>query len=68
MGGKTSNESKRKYNRRVYDQFCVAFKKETGAKVRQAAAASGMSLNGFIVKAVETQLAAADIPSQTTTE
>lgn len=58
MGGRTSNESKAKYNAKVYDRINIAVPKGYKEKVQAAAAANGQTVNAFvkglIVSALET--------------
>ena len=54
MGGKTSNESKMKYNEKTYDKLTFAPRKDVLPRERIAAAAekAGMSMNQYIIEAV----------------
>lgn len=53
MGGKTSSESKAKYNAKAYDRTSITFKKGKLEKIKAHAESLGMSLNAYIVKLVE---------------
>jgi hypothetical protein len=48
MGGKTSNESKTKYNSKAYDRLAVNVKKGQRQLILGYAEAKGLSLNGYI--------------------
>lgn len=48
MGGKTSNESKAKYNAKAYDRINIAVPKGRKAELQIIAERHGQSLNGFI--------------------
>lgn len=52
MGGKTSNESKRKYNEKAYDRIQLVVKKGEKDNLKTHAAAHGETLNGFINRAI----------------
>ena len=57
MGGRTSNESKAKYNAKAYDRINIAVPKGRRAEIQAAAEASGQSVNGFINKLIDEALA-----------
>ena len=57
MGGKTSYESTKKYQDRVYDTLTVRLRKGTKARILALADSSGQSLNAYIAAAVDQQLA-----------
>ena len=52
MGGKTSTESKTKYNAKSYDEIKVRVRKGDKEQLKAFAAAQGLSLNAFITRAV----------------
>ena len=52
MGGKTSTESKTKYNAKSYDEIKVKVRKGDKEQLKAFAAAQGLSLNEFITRAV----------------
>lgn len=52
MGGKTSTESKTKYNAKSYDEIKVRVRKGDKEQLKAFAAAQGLSLNEFITRAV----------------
>ena len=52
MGGKTSTESKTKYNAKTYDEIKVRVPKGDKEQLKAFAAAQGLSLNEFITRAV----------------
>ena len=53
MGGKTSNESKAKYNAKTYDRINIAVPKGKKEIVQAHAEAIGTSVNGFINRAID---------------
>ena len=59
MGGKKSRESQIrasvKYNR-AHDYFGIRPDKETGAAIRQAAAAAGQSVQRYILDAIQSRM------------
>lgn len=48
MGGKTSNESKAKYNAKAYDRINIAVPKGRKTELQALAEANGQSVNGFL--------------------
>lgn len=56
MSGKTSTQSKNKYNAKAYDQLPVRVKKGKKAVYQEAAEKQGESLNAYIVKAIEDRM------------
>jgi len=56
MGGKTSNESKAKYNAKAYDRIGIAVPKGRKAKILAAAARNNESMNSYINRLIEEQL------------
>lgn len=52
MGGKTSTESKTKYNAKSYDEIKVRVRKGDKEQLKAFAAARGLILNEFITRAV----------------
>lgn len=57
MGGRTSNESKAKYNAKAYDRIEVVVKKGEKEKIKACAESNDMSLNAFINQAIEHHMA-----------
>lgn len=53
--GKTSTESKRKYNEKAYDRINLTVKKGTKQNLQEVAKEKGESINGYIKSAVKTQ-------------
>ena len=56
MGGKTSSESKAKYNAKAYDRMELVVKKEgdiTKAVIKEHAAKVGESVNAFVTRAIK---------------
>lgn len=56
MGGKTSNESKRKYNEKAYDRIQLVVKKGKKEIIKEAAENVGMTLNGFVNAAIDEKI------------
>lgn len=56
MGGKTSNESKAKYNAKTYDRIIISVKKGKKEKISEHAQAQNKSLNGYITEAIDEKL------------
>ncbi len=56
MGGRTSNESKAKYNAKTYDRLYPFVPKGRKAEIQAAADAVGESLNDFICKAIDERM------------
>lgn len=56
MGGKTSNESKAKYNAKAYDRLYPFVPKGRKAEIQAAADAARESLNDFICKAIDERM------------
>ncbi len=56
MSGKTSNESKAKYNAKAYDRLYPFVPKGRKAEIQAAADAAGESLNDFICKAIDERM------------
>lgn len=56
MGGKTSNESKRKYNEKAYDRIQLVVKKGKKEVIKEAAENVGMTLNGFVNAAIDEKI------------
>lgn len=52
MGGKTSNESKAKYNAKAYDEIKLRVHKGEKEQIKAFATVKGMSLNEFISNAI----------------
>lgn len=48
MGGKTSNESKAKYNAKAYDRINIAVPKGRKEEIKAMAERRGQSINGFV--------------------
>lgn len=53
MSGKTSNESKAKYNAKAYDRIEVVVKKGRKDEIKAHAESKGESVNGFISRAID---------------
>lgn len=58
MGGKTSTESKRKYNDKTYSRIVLDVKKDDKALIVQAAEKVGESTTAYIVGAVRQRMEA----------
>ena len=56
MGGKTSNESKAKYNAKAYDEIKLRVRKGEKEQIKAFATAKGLSLNEFISKAIAKEM------------
>lgn len=56
MGGKTSYESKKKYEDKAYDRISVVFKKGDKERIREISDRQNKSLNAFIVEAVNEKI------------
>lgn len=56
MGGKTSNESKARYNAKAYDRINIAVSKGRKEIIRVAAESHGQSINAYIVSAIDEKL------------
>lgn len=56
MGGKTSAEAKNRYNSKAYDRIAVVVPKGRKAIIQAAAERGVLSLNAYIVKAIERQM------------
>ncbi len=56
MGGKTSNESKAKYNNKTYDRINIAVPKGQKAKIQEAADRVGESINSYIKGAISQRM------------
>ena len=56
MSGKTSNESKAKYNAKAYDRLYPFVPKGRKAEIQAVADTLGESLNDFIVKAIDERM------------
>ena len=56
MGGKTSNESKAKYNAKAYDRLTISIKKGKKEVIQAHAKEQGKSLNGYINEAIDNQM------------
>lgn len=56
MGGKTSNESKAKYNAKAYDRLTISIKKGKKEVIQTHAKEQGKSLNGYINEAIDNQM------------
>lgn len=56
MGGKTSNESKAKYNAKKYDRINIAVPKGRKAELQAVAESRGQSVNGFINSLIDEAL------------
>ena len=56
MGGKTSNESKAKYNAKTYDRINIAVPKGRKDVIQSHATAQGQSVNAYISQAVDERM------------
>lgn len=56
MGGKTSAAVKNRYNSKAYDRIVVVVSKGRKGIIQAAAERAGLSLNAYIVKAIERQM------------
>lgn len=56
MGGKTSTESKSKYNAKAYDRINIAVPKGRKAEIKAHADAKGQSINAFVVEAIDEKI------------
>ena len=56
MGGKTSNESKRKYNEKAYDRIQLVVKKGKKEEIKAYAENHGYSLNSFVNEAIDEKM------------
>ena len=52
MGGRTSNESKAKYNSKTYDRVNLAIPKGQKSDIKVEADKVGQSLNAYITQAI----------------
>lgn len=59
MGGKTSNESKAKYNAKAYDRINIAVPKGRKDEIQAIAKQKGLSINAYINSIIEEALAEA---------
>lgn len=60
MGGKTSNESKAKYNAKAYDRINIAVPKGRKEEIQVIAKQRGQSINAYINTIIEEALAKAE--------
>ena len=56
MSGKTSSESKRKWNAKAYDLIQINVQKGQKDIIKAAATAQNKSLNAFIVEAIKEKI------------
>ena len=54
--GKTSSEVKDRYNKKAYDTIMLRVYKGRKDDIQEAAERTGLSLNAYIVKAIERQM------------
>lgn len=54
--GKTSTASKQKYNEKAYDRIALTVKKGEKDRLKAHAEQQGETLNGFINRAIESQI------------
>lgn len=59
MGGKTSNESKAKYNAKAYDRINIAVPKGRKDEIQAIAEQRGQSINAYVNTIIEEALAKA---------
>ena len=62
--GKTSSAVKDRYNAKAYDEIKVRVSKGDKAAIREHAAAMGLSVNGFITRAVKEQMERDHLPTE----
>lgn len=55
--GKTSTDSKRRYNEKTYDRIALSVRKGEREKIRSHAATQGESINAFINRAITETIA-----------
>ena len=67
MSGKTSNESKARYNAKAYDRIELVVHKGRKAEIKAAADAKGQSLNSFINEAIDEHIDAEVLPANDVT-
>lgn len=67
MGGKTSNESKRKYNEKTYDRIQLVVKKGKKEELKTFAEAHGYTMNSFVNEAIDEKMRrlGSDEPTET---
>lgn len=53
---KTSSEVKNRYNAKAYDQLPIRVPKGRKLIIQNAAAAQGVSLNGYVIKAIDERM------------
>ena len=63
MSGKTSTDSKRKYNEKAYDRLSITVPKGQLLTIKQAAEAEGLSVNAFTQKALLHEMKIEEWPS-----
>lgn len=68
LGGKTSNESKAKYNAKAYDRIIISVKKGHKEEIQAAADAAGLSVNKFCSMAIDEKIERATSPNSNTAE
>lgn len=56
MGGKTSNESKRKYNEKAYDRIQLVVKKGKKEEIKSFAEKQGYTMNSFVNEAIDEKM------------
>ena len=54
--GKTSAESKNRYNEKAYDRIFIVVPKGQKDVIRERAEERGQSINTFIIKAIEKEM------------
>lgn len=68
VGGKTSNESKAKYNAKAYDRIIISVKKGHKDDIQAAADAVGLSVNKFCNMAIDEKIERIATENSTATE
>lgn len=53
MGGKTSTQSKNKYNAKAYEQLPIRVKTGEKDKIKSHAEKKGMSLNAYVIELIK---------------
>ncbi len=56
MGGKTSNESKAKYNAKTYDRINIAVPKGRKDEIQSVAEHYGLSINAYLNRIIDKAL------------
>lgn len=62
MSGKTSTDSKRKYNEKAYDRLAITVPKGQKVNIEQAANECGESVNLYVQRAILARMGRAEWP------